>query len=454
MSRRIRAAVYRSLIRAAGEGAMLRRLADLQQMQWWSQQDLDQYKRKRLRDVLLHAGRSCARYRQLVPSGVSIETATEVLQSLPLLSKRDLQHHVKDLMAEGYHARTVRKTTGGSTGEPVSVLKDRQTLAFERAAMWLAYGWFGIEMGDRSARFWGVPFTVRRRLQSFIADIGMNRIRFSAFAFEDSELDHYWRRLERFRPDYLHGYVSMLEQMARFAQRRGLNAEKLDLKLVVATSEVLADPQRSLIEEVFRAPVQIEYGCGELGPIAHECPSGSLHLMTPNLWVEVLDEHGEQVAQGESGEIVLTDLHNRSMPLIRYRVGDFGILGSPCECGRALPTLARIWGREYDYVVGQGGKKYHGEFFMYVFEDLRDQGLDIDQFQVQQVESDRLRILVRSPRSLDSEAVGRIRNLLRDRLSGFDVDVTETDEIPRAASGKMRVIENRLLRNETREAAP
>ena len=117
------------------------------------------------------------------------------------------------------------KITGGSTGQAVTIVKDRRATACERAAMWLGYGWRGVRMGDRAARFWGSPFASRRRWLTKASDAAMHRIRFSAFAFGDADLERYWNACVRFGPDYFHGYVSMLEAFARFVQSRGHDGE-------------------------------------------------------------------------------------------------------------------------------------------------------------------------------------------------------------------------------------
>jgi phenylacetate-CoA ligase len=411
-------------------------------MQWHPHERLREYQASQLLRILSHAQATSPYYAARIPKLAGTTDVTAALASLPLLEKRDLQQHADDIRSRASMGRLSQKTTGGSTGEPVTILKDRTATAYERAAMWLAYGWFGVEMGDRAARFWGTPYTWKRRLTSRIGDLCMNRIRFSAFEFDDDRLGHYWQRLRRFEPDYVHGYVSMLEQMARWSLREG-DVDPPRLKSVIATSEVLTPPQRAVIEEAFRAPVQVEYGCGEVGPIAHQCPEGSLHIMIPNLWVEVLRPDGTGAQRGESGELVLTDLHNRAMPLVRYRVGDFGVLGGFCTCGRSLPVLDKVWGRAYDFVEAPDGRRYHGEFFMYVFEDLRSSGVAVGQFQVIQRAPGELEILVTSDGGAPSATSEAIVGTLGRRLPGMDIRVQHVPQIPRADSGKMQVIQGR-----------
>jgi phenylacetate-CoA ligase len=192
--------------------------------------------------------------------------------------------------------------------------------------------------------------------------------------------------------------------------------------------------------------VQDEYGCGEVGPIAYQCEQGRLHVMSENLLVEVLTEKGELAGPGQTGEIVVTDLNNRAMPLIRYRLGDFAVVGRPCSCGRGFPVLENIRGRAYDFVERADGRRYHGEFFMYLFEDLRSHGLPIGQFQITQIARRALEILVVTPESASAEVEARIGHQLGDRLPGMEVTVRRVESIPREASGKMRVIRSMVAK--------
>lgn len=446
--------LYPAAIWARGEGALFRHLRELTEIQWLPAEQLVRRRDARIARILRYARAHSRYYRELWPDRdpVSAEDAAAYLAELPLLTKSQLQTWAAYLKAQPPVRPVSRKTTGGSTGQPVTVLKDRASTGYERAVMWLGYGWFGVKVGDRVARFWGSPFAARRRIQSTLADVVMHRIHFSAFAFNEADLEEYWQRCLRFRPHYLHGYVSMLEAFARFLQSRHYEATALGLKSVIGTSEVLTPPQRAILESTFGAPVQTEYGCGEVGPIAYECDRGSLHLMTENVAVEILNAEGRAADVGETGEVVVTDLHNRAMPLVRYRLGDFAVPGRACSCGRGFPVIQKIWGREYDFVQGPDGRKYHGEFFMYLFEDLRRVGSPVRQFQVTQRGPNVLDVEVVIPGELSEGQETRIRHHVGNQLKSMKIDVRRVDAIARAQSGKMQVIRNTWLRPTDRAA--
>jgi phenylacetate-CoA ligase len=406
---------------------------------------IHKHQRRRLASIVLYALTSSPHYRGILDPDLPkfISHSLSGLQEIPILTKEDLQQRFAELRSVASPRRVSLKTTGGSTGQPVTVAKDRDATANERAAMWCAYGWHGIEIGDPGIRFWGTARESRRSpSHNAVTDFCMNRMRLSAFAFSEDHLEAYWRKIVLFRPAYFHGYVSMLDEFARYVAERGYSGESLGLKAIIATSEVITDSARDRIEGVFRAPVRGEYGSGEIGSIAFECDHGKYHVMAQNAVVEVLRPDGTQAGRGERGELVITDLNNRAMPLLRYRIGDFGTHGEPCGCGRTLPTLDSILGRAYDFVQAPDGLRYHGEYFMYFFEDLRTAGFDVGQFQVTQESASEITIKVVTRADFDLIR-GAILERIQPRLSSMHVSITQVPAIPRASSGKMQVIQQR-----------
>jgi phenylacetate-CoA ligase len=436
--------VYPLAVFLRGETGVFRTYRELRKAQWLTPDELRRRQERALVDLVRLAQARSRHYRNHLPdvSRLTPETVRSWMGNVPLLTKNDLQHRADELRVSPPPSRVRSKTTGGSTGQAVTVLKDGRAIAHEMAASRMAYDWWGIQAGDRGARFWGSPHGAGRRLRFAAADLAMNRIRFSAFAFSEADLQQYWQRCLRFKPRYLYGYVSMLEEFARYVRDSGFDGRTLQLKAVVTTSEVLQEQQRSLLREVFGAPVRNEYGCGEVGPIAYECERSSLHAMTENLVIEIIRPDGQPAAIGESGEVVVTDLNNRAMPLIRYALADQGVWGEHCSCGRGFPVLDKIWGRAYDFVETPSRQRFHGEFAMYFIEDLRHHGFDVRGFQLIQRTIDSVELKLILPDSYGSDVDADIARRLRDRLPGMDVVVTRVAAIERSPSGKMRLIVN------------
>ena len=410
-------------------------LESLRRSQFEPQQVLQKFQDELLGRLGIWARDHVAFYQHL-----SSPLSRETLAQLPVITRRTLIEQREQLKARDFNARRFVRTTGGSTGQPVTVEKDARALAWDLAAMWRGYQWAGVGIGDPQGRLWGVPVTAAGRRYAWWADALLHRRRCSAFQFTVADMDRYTELLNRFQPSYLYGYVSMLVEYARHLRRSGV-APRFRLKSVIATSEVLEPQQRAVLEEAFACRVFNEYGCGEVGRIAHECEHGSMHLNAENLLVEVQHPDGSVATAGE-GLLLVTDLMNRAMPLIRYQIGDIGKLGTAtCACGRGLPVLEKVFGRAYDMITGPGNRKFHGQFFIYMVEQAQRLRLGIDAFQVIQSGLNELTLNIVPGEGYGGDTRAFVRSYLQER---FDPDVKlslrTVDRIERERSGKMRVV--------------
>ncbi len=351
---------------------------------------------------------------------------------IPTLTKQDIIEHYSLISSGMTNLRVTSKTTGGSSGHPVTILKNVTALARERAATWRAYAWAGVHIGDPQARFWGVPLSKTNRLKYRIIDLIANRIRLSAFDMGSLAMSLYYSRIQKFRPTYLYGYVSMIDAFSQYIKEEGLKLPD-SVIAIITTSEVLSEKVRSRIQSNLSRRVFNEYGCGEVGSIAHECSSGSMHIMADNLIVEV----------EESGEIIVTDLHNYAMPLIRYRLNDFSEFSTKkCSCGCTFPILEKIYGRAYDLVKLPNGETMHPEIVMYVFEEFKDKFRGLRQFQFVQHDVDTASInLVVNNEFNKSVSENHFRDRLNEVLgTKLIFNFNYMDEIKRENSGKIRLV--------------
>lgn len=430
-----------------------RYLRELEQTQWLSSDELSHQQFEKALKIVHHAYYHVPFYRNkyqavgLHPADIK---SWDDYAKIPCLSKDEIKNNLLQLRAEAYNGPIDRKYTGGSTGEVAILLKDRIATAYSRASMWRGYGWWGLKLGDKQGRFWGIPFNeVTRRKYQFI-DLLMNRIRLSAYNFTNEDMGVYYYRLATFKPKFFYGYVSMIEAFSHFVQDQGLDPLAIGVKVIVTTSEVLYPHQRIFIEEIFKCPVVNEYGCGELGPIAYDCPHGSMHLSSENVYLELLDTSLNPVPVGEVGEIVSTDLHGLAMPLIRYRQSDLGQLSkAKCDCGRGLPILGNIVGRVLDFIQTPDGRRFHGMRLIYLLEEMVDLGYGVRQFQVVQDRIDHIEVRIVKDQGYRNEALPWLRQRLLKLLGdAMNIDFTHVMEIPREPSGKMRVVISALPKSE------
>jgi phenylacetate-CoA ligase len=409
--------------------------------QWWDAPRLRAEQERSLASILRHAATQTAHYAEIARREGLDPARLDAgdLARFPFLTKLDLVERGDRLQAPLPPFTTSWKTTGGSTGVAVRLRKDRLALATEQAASWRSYGWYGIRPGDRQARFWGTPLTTRARLRFRAIDFVLNRDRFSAFAFRRDDLRRYFDRLAAVRPAWAYGYVSMLVQFASFCLEEKLPLAELGVRAVVTTSEVLTPGDRATLREAFGAPVWNEYGCGEVGAVLYECEKGLLHLMAENLFLELLPDPTPD--RPEACRVVVTDLHNRATPLVRYDLGDRVVPAPPCACGRGLPAFAEVFGRAYDFVEAADGTRFHGEFFLYHLEAARDAGVPIRQMQFVQQAPDRLLLrIVPGPGYADADGARLAERLAEHSGGRFSSRVERVDALAREGSGKIRLI--------------
>lgn len=362
------------------------------------------------------------------------------LNYIPFLTKSTLKKYPSSIRSNNKYFMLTKKTTAGSTGEPFTLWKSTSAMAQELAASWRGYSWAGVDIGDRQGRFWGVPLKKIDFLKSKIIDLVANRVRCSAFSFDVKMFNDYTKKLTDFKPDYFYGYVSMLVQYANYFLEANI-VSPFELKCIITTSEILTVSDRKILENVFKTKIFNEYGSAEVGTIAHECSYGSLHVSAENMIVEILDN--DRICRpGELGEIVITELNNFAMPLIRYKTGDLGSLSlKKCKCGINLPMIEKLEGRTWDMIIRKDGKKFHPAFFLYIFEDAKDKNLGISHYKIYQKDYQKFRILIVPDSNYNQKTEQFITEEIR---KGFDqnslIDFELVGSIKREISGKLRQV--------------
>ncbi|MCH8037825.1 MAG: tetratricopeptide repeat protein [Proteobacteria bacterium] len=207
-------------------------------------------------------------------------------------------------------------------------------------------------------------------------------------------------------------------------------------------SETLDPAVRESCMRVWNATLSDAYSSEELGMIAFQCPENThYHLQAENLFVEILDEEGALCAPGQVGRVVVTDLHNFAMPLIRYEIGDYAEAGEPCPCGRGLPVITRILGRTRNMLTLPSGEQIWPAFA----KALREALPQLRQAQLVQRTLDEIEVRLVVARPLTPREEDRARRALGKALSdAFAYRFVYVDEIPRSAAGKFEEVKSAL----------
>ncbi len=321
-----------------------------------SPQRLEKLCRRRLLRLLAHAYQHVPFYRSLWDrAGVRLDKiwGPEDLPRLPLVSKADLlRHPLDEVLAGGIDPRRcASSSSSGTSGEPLTVY----LLPADRTAMNM--GWFraylahGLRPTDTMVAFVGRRQARTRR--RWYETLGLFRRReISTWR----PLEEWVAELETLRPRALTGYVMTLRLLAEHV--RDHPGHDVAPQLVFHTSAFLDAASRTLFAEQFGGKVVDIYGSEEGGCIAWECPHcRGYHVNADLVLVEIL-RNGQPVSPGETGEVVVTNLHSFAMPIVRYRQGDVAAISpEPPGCGRPFPLLSRIEGRIEDFLVLQGGRR-------------------------------------------------------------------------------------------------
>ena len=333
----IRHALFPAWVRK-NKSARLTYLAELEKTQFLPAGVLAEMQWTRFQVLLTHAYEHCPFYRRsMSAAGLTpdcIRTPADI-GKLPTVSKEEIQESMSDLIADNFKNRPLLKDmTGGSTGSPMVFYYDDDRLDSRVAATIRHNRWTGWEIGNKMALLWGAPRdtaaapSLKARLRDWILD---RRVILDASAIDDGRMRDFCRHLERHRPRFVLAYANTLALFARFVKDAGL--DPMRPRAIICSGEVLTPESRAIIESTFGCPVFNRYGSREFAVIASECDAHQgLHINAENLLVEVLVNGVPSTDQ--DGEIVITDLRNMAMPLIRYRTRDMGRLD------RYLPAAA------------------------------------------------------------------------------------------------------------------
>lgn len=415
--------------------------SQMEELQWWPPEKIADLQLARLKAFLVDVSRHVPYYKQAFNEcgfDASGLRRVEELQALPFLTKGIIRANTETLK-HGNARGLARFNTGGSSGEPLIFYIGNKRVTHDVAAKWRATRWWGVDIGDPEIVVWGSPIELGKQdMVKLWRDKLMRTQLLPAFEMSESKLDEFIATIRSVKPRMLFGYPSALTLIARHAQKRKLTMDQFGIKVAFVTSERLYDDQRESISEVFGCKVANGYGGRDAGFIAHECPSGSMHITSDDIVVEVIGEDGSVQPAGVAGEIVVTHLSTNDFPFIRYRTGDIGLLGeNRCACGRGLPVLRDIQGRSTDFVVASDGTVMHGLALIYILRDLAG----VKSFKVIQESKTLTRVLLVVDVAFPASALSEIRHGFQQRL-GLDVvvDVKIVDAIPAEKSGKFRYI--------------
>jgi phenylacetate-CoA ligase len=393
--------------------------------------------------MLAHCKRSVPYYAEVMRDlgGSFYENPEQYLRRFPILTKGTIRSRFDELKSSDLpRRRWYYNTSGGSTGEPVRFIQDWDFVVQSGAIKLLYSKLAGREIGECEIRLWGSIRDIIQGSEGWKAALVnklTNTIIFNAFRMTPEKMREFIAVFNAKRPKLILAYVQAIYELARFAEREGI--EVVPQSAIMTSAGTLYSFMREKIQDVFQCRVFNRYGSREVGDVACERPGYEGLWVAPwGYYVEIVDSEGNRVPDGTEGELLVTSLTNFAMPLIRYRIGDLGVL-SPMkgsDHGKSGQVLETVLGRTVDNFKTRNGVLGDGIYFMFLLY-FRDW---VSKYQV--IQKDFSWVVFKIVKSGPGPQQAELDEIVaKTRLvMGSDCEVTFefVDDIPASGSGKYR----------------
>jgi phenylacetate-coenzyme A ligase PaaK-like adenylate-forming protein len=420
---------------------ILKYLEKLNESQFLDSDHLRELQVSKLKQLLIHAFENTEYYRQIFRD-ISFDPYQFAdfgeLERIPILTKNDIAENRDALVATSFERSELHSSfTGGTTGRRMEFVRNNDCLAEKEAALLRFEEWAGWEIGKPMGLVWPAQqdyvgyFTRKARIRNFLTF--RHEVFPAAVATEESVLA-YLNLIKRKNIKFIRSFAGPIYFLAQVATANNFTFET-PFRGIVSTGEPLFKWQRTAIEQVFGCKVFDSYRSREAGPVSQECEEhNGQHVAFETIYTE------SQASEDGLGlnELLVTDLLNFGMPLIRYRTGDFGdLVHEECKCGRCGPRINNLNGRVFDSFVGPNGQTISSSsLVLYLVDEAPE---DVGQIQVVQetLQDVTIRFTDDLPLSRDVKNYQerKLKEIFGEKLK---VVFQPVGEIPREKSGKYR----------------
>lgn len=405
-------------------------------MQWKNPQYITRFQEKRLQYIVNHAYRNSRFYKTVFKEcGITPDDihTLEDLKKLSPVTKTDLRTHFSDVLAKGFSEENCAvETTSGSTGEKITILHDFNAVDYYDPAHQRGHIALGLKPYHKAAYIRYKPMK-----PSILQKFGLFR---SHHIYSDNPLDDIIDELRQINPFEIGCYPTVMYLLAK--RKSDKDVKDLSPHHIMTWSEKLTPKIRKTTEESFGCPVYDQYGSFEFHIMGCECPEKRMHINADVMIMEFIKDD-EPVAPGERGEIVVTNLWNKAMPFIRYKIGDIGAPSDEtCPCGRGLPVMEELEGRTDDFLTTLSGEVILPSKVVPIFFPYNE----IDAFQIVQKRKDALTIkIVKGEtynKSVDDKITAEFKSIFGNET---DIQIEYVEEIKKTQSGKLRSIVSEVV---------
>lgn len=407
-------------------------------IQWLPKQELSLIQTDKLYSILLHSMNNIPYYKKILKdSNFNLEGELfQELRKIPILTKKIIKQNLPIGIIDKKRNIYATEKTSGSSGEQGVFFLDREAFSKIIAAQTLYWEWAGYSFGKKALQ---TGITPERGIKKRLKDKILLTKYADAFKINSKTVKNNLTPFRNKKEIFFIGYPSSIFSYAKIANELAIN--DISFKAIISLGDKLFSHYRKTIEDTFNTEIFDTYGGAEGLMIAGECSEHRYHILSTHVYVEILDANGDIAPDGELGEVVVTSLDNYLMPLIRYKIGDLAIQSKKnfaCKCGRSLPVLDKIIGRDTDLLFTPNSKILVVHFFTGIFEHHPE----IKQFQVKQLrKGGKIEIRYIKGANFSMDVLNRIRNIIFDRAEEtFPLDFNEVKEIKPSPSGKPQIV--------------
>lgn len=359
------------------------------------------------------------------------------LDGLPIVDKNDLRPAAGEFPLRAYRGRVRVARTSGSTGAPMAFIRTLDQESWFWAIRFRMWRWAGYEAGEP---YLAINLNARTALKKRLQDVFF-RCTYLTYTVANQDSRRILEILQSRRITHINGFSSSIAALAAYMQEHGVSGVGR-VRGISATGDNLFPARRELIERVFGVGVTDYYGAGGEGVhLASQCEQrDQYHLHMENAIVELIAD-GRPARPGEVGHVVVTQLDNYAMPLIRYDLGDIATAAgaASCACGRALPLIRSIDGRACDVVRVPDGTELLPQFFFIGAFKLLER---VERYQIVQQELDRVAVrLIAKPGCDRRQCEAELRKQIATASNGLlRTEFEWVDAIPLPGRGKFRAV--------------
>ncbi len=428
----------------------LRILKFLNESQWWSSEKIKEFQLLKLKKLIDHCYKNVPFYHDLFKKiGITSDNIKKIedIDKIPILTKKVVRNQGFRMISNIHDKKSlIYSSTGGTTGAPLNLVKDNHTKSWVWALFYRFFNWMDFDFGDPRVIIWGqkiVPKKIKRQIQENINNWLKNDYFINAFNISNNRMSDYIEKINKIKPINIHGYCTSVYNFALLIEKYGIFNNRI--KAISTTAEVLQQFHRKKFEEVFGCKVFNQYGCGETNSIAFECNvHQGLHINSEHVIFE-LSKDKNNINNG-SGQVIITDLDNYAMPFLRYQNGDISTLDKKlCSCGRELPLIKSIKGRQGDTIYSSDGTALHPEFFTHL---LKESGFydnyNVVKYQVVQESINKLIWNFVIDKKLKIRDKKILMRYIKEYLPKMQVEFNIHDRIPNEKSGKFKYVKSKI----------